>query len=440
MRRILYIIGGIIVVLILLGTVGRFAGWFGGGSNGLAVQAEEAEARTITQTVTAFGRAQPEVEVNISPDVAGEIVELNVREGDRVERGDLLVRLRPDNYQAQLERNEADVAQARATLSEREADSLQARLEYDRQQRLYERDVIPASEFEATESQYKQAVARLQAARYQVQSAMATLRDAREQLDKTNIYAPMSGTVSKLEVELGERVVGTSQMEGTNMMTIARLDQMELEVDVNENDVVNVSDGDTARIEVDSYPDASFRGAVTEIANSARISGEGTQEQVTNFPVTVRFLDPHNEEPEEVLTGPDGGIASPEEAVPADPTPVIRPGMSGAVEISTQTVENVVSVPIQAVTVREVQNSDGQRRERGRDNNMRRVVFVAEGDSVRMAEVATGIADDAYIEIKSGINVGDQVVTGPYSAISRELADGSRIRIEEPRGPHTASR
>lgn len=441
MRRILYIVGGLILTLILLGTAGRFMGWFGGGTDGVGVQAEAAEERTITQVVTAFGRAQPEVEVTISPDVAGEIVELNVREGAHVSRGDLLLRLRPDNYQAQLERNEAEVAQARANLSEREADSLQTRQEYNRQRQLYEREVIPQSEFEAAESAYNQAVARLQAARYQVQSAMATLRDAREQLEKTNIYAPMSGTVSKLDVELGERVVGTSQMEGTEMMRIARLEQMEMEVDINENDVVNVSPGDTARVEIDAYPDRSFRGAVTEIANSARVSGEGTQEQVTNFPVKIRLLDAHNEDAGTVMTGPEGGIATEEDATPNTPAPVIRPGMSGAVDISTQTVENAVSVPIQAVTVRNV-NDDNSTSQRRSSEAMRRVVFVADGDTARVREVDTGIADDAFIEVQAGLEPGQQVVTGPYSAVSRELEDGMAITIEEPQGPgrRTASR
>ncbi|MES3628902.1 MAG: efflux RND transporter periplasmic adaptor subunit [Longimonas sp.] len=441
MRRIFYIIGGIILVLILLGTAGRFMGWFGGGADGIAVQAENADERTITQVVTAFGRAQPEVEVTISPDVAGEIVELNVREGAQVSQGDLLVRLRPDNYQAQLERTQAEVARARANLAEREADSLQVRLEYDRQKRLFERDVIPQSEYEAAESRYKQAVARLQGARYQVQSAMATLRDAREQLEKTNIYAPMSGTISKLDVELGERVVGTSQMQGTEMMRIARLNQMEMEVDINENDVVNVSPGDTARIEIDAHPDRTFRGTVTEIANSARVSGEGTQEQVTNFPVKIRLLDAHNEDAGEVMTGPEGGIATAEDGEPVTPAPVIRPGMSGSVDISTRTVENVISVPIQAVTVRNMDDEEGGGRRSA--DRMRRVVFVAEGDSAHVRAVDTGIADDTYIEVRSGLSAGERVVTGPYSAVSRELNDGSLITIEEsPRqgGRRTASR
>ena len=417
-------------------------GWFGTGEDGLTVQAESAESRTITQVVTAFGRAQPEVEVNISPDVSGEIVELNVQEGAQVQEGDVLLRLRPDTYEAQLERTRAEVNRAQASLAEREADSLQTRLQFERQQRLYEREVIPESEFQAAESAYKQAVARLQAARFQVQSATASLRDAREQLQKTTIYAPMSGTVSKLDVELGERVVGTSQMAGTEMMRIARLEQMEMEVDINENDVVNVSLGDTARVEVDAYPDRSFRGTVTEIANSARVSGEGTQEQVTNFPVKVRLLDAHNEEAGTVMTGAEGGISTAEDGTPRRPTPVIRPGMSGAVDISTRTVEDAVSVPIQAVTVRNVGDSADDADQRSSES-MRRVVFIADEDTARVREVDTGIADDAFIEVRTGLEAGERVVTGPYSAISRALKDGAAITIEErpnSSGTRTASR
>ena len=442
MRRTLYFVGGLLLILILLGTAGRFMGWFGGGSEGVAVQAEAAEARTITQVVTAFGRAQPEVEVTISPDVSGEIVELNVQEGANVQEGDVLLRLRPDTYEAQLERTRAELNRAQASLAEREADSLQTRLEFERQQRLYEREVIPESDYQAAESAYKQAVARLQAARFQVQSAMASLRDAREQLQKTTIYAPMSGTVSKLDVELGERVVGTSQMAGTEMMRIARLEQMEMEVDINENDVVNVSLGDTARVEVDAYPDRSFRGTVTEIANSARVSGEGTQEQVTNFPVKIRLLDAHNEQAGTVMTGPEGGISTAEDGTPNQPAPVIRPGMSGAVDISTHTVQDAVSVPIQAVTVRNLNEDEESDSERRGEESMRRVVFIADSDTARVRQVDTGIADDAFIQVRSGLEAGERVVTGPYSAVSRELEDGTAITITERPGPgaRTASR
>ena len=431
-RRVLYGLGGLVVVLALLGGAGWGLGWFGGGAPGVSVETETAQQRSITQTVTAFGRSQPEVEVTISPDVSGEIVALPVQEGDVVQEGDLLARLRPDDYQAQLKRQEATVAQQRATLAERKADSVQARQTYERQNALFEKGVIPESEFEDAHASYQQAVARLEAARFQVESAEASLQDAREQLEKTRLYAPMNGTVSRLDVEIGERVVGTQQRAGTEMMRIARLDQMELEVDVNEGDVVNVASRDTADIEFDAYPDQSFEGRVTEIANSARIENEGSQNEVTNFPVTIRVLGDPNTGP---AGGGEGGVSRPEVPRADEEAPVVRPGMSGSVEIYTETVDDAVAVPIQAVTVRDFadvgpaadstsSSADAQ------EEDLRKVVFVAEADTARMVEVTTGIADDTHIEVHSGLEGGETVITGPYSAVSRALAPGTKIRTD----------
>ena len=411
-------------------------GWIGGGDPGLEVQTAPAETRTITQVVTAFGRAQPEVEVTISPDVSGEIIELPVQEGDAVRQGDLLARLDPENYRAQVEQAQAQVSQAKASLAERRADSLQARLDYDRQKKLYESDAISQSEFQQAKTAYQQAVARLESARFQVESAQAGLREATERLSKTEIYAPMDGTVSKLNVETGERVVGTNQMAGTEMMKVARLDQMEIQVDVNENDVVNVAMRDSAAVEVDAYPDRSFQGVVTEIANSARIENQGSQEQVTNFPVKVRVLESRGGEGSDTA---QGGVQRPE--VPGadpDPGPVLRPGMSGTVDIFTQTVDRAVAVPIQAVTVRDfnaVRSDTSSAKESANESpssgeDLRKVVFVAQADTARMVEVSTGISDDTHIEIRSGLSGGEQVITGPYSAVSRELEPGMKIRVD----------
>lgn len=429
-RRILYSIGGLLLVLLLVGGIGWRVGWFGGGEAGIRVETETATQRSITQVVTAFGRSQPEVEVSISPDVSGEIVALPVQEGDRVQKGDLLVELRPDDYRAQVKNQEALVAQQRATLAERRADSLQARRTYERQQKLYEKGVVSESEFEDAQSSYQQAVARVEAAQYQVESAEANLQDAREQLQKTRLFAPMDGTVSRLDVEVGERVVGTQERAGTEMMRIAKLDRMELEVDVNEGDVVNVANRDTATIEFDAYPNRSFRGRVTEIANSARIENEGSQNEVTNFPVTIRVLD----DPNTGLAGEDpGGVSRPEVPREQGTVPVLRPGMSGSVDIYTETIEDAVAVPIQAVTVRDFNavrtGADTTSREVDpTEEDLREVVFVAEADTARMVEVATGIADDTHIEVQSGLDGGETVVTGPYSAVSRELQPGSKIR------------
>ncbi|MDQ7041699.1 MAG: efflux RND transporter periplasmic adaptor subunit [Rhodothermus sp.] len=437
-RRLLIILVIMIGLLVVIGVGGRVLGLFRQ-ETGIAVEVAKAERRTITQVVTASGRVQPEIEVTISPDVSGEIVELPVREGDRVERGQLLARIRPDFYEAQVQQAAAGVAQARATLKQREADLLRAEAEFKRQRALFEKQAISASDFEAARTQYEVAKAALEAARYAVESAEARLREAREQLAKTVIYAPMGGIVSKLNVELGERVVGTSQMAGTEMMRIARLDQMELEVEVNENDVVNVSVGDTATIHIDAYPAYTFRGVVTEIANSARIINQGTQEQVTNFPVKVRILGTV------ALPGTEPSAVAQAEEVPvgAEVLPPLRPGMSGTVDIYTKTVFDAVAVPIQAVTVRDfnrVRPADGMAPADTVNNplalkeDLRKVVFLVENGRAKMVEVETGISDDTYIEIISGLQGGETVIIGPYRAVSQTLRPGMAVRIQQP-GP-----
>ena len=442
-RRILKWTFGILAILVLLGIVGFSTGLLGGGDDTLAVDTEESSLRTITQVVTASGSMQPEVQVKISSDVSGEIIELRVREGDTVEQGDLLARLRPDTYVAQVERAEANVAQNQASLSERRADVLRAENTLNRQQQLYERQVISESDLEDAQTAYRVAESRLEAAQFAVQSAEASLDEAEEDLQKTRIFAPMTGTVSKLDVELGERVVGTGMQAGTEMMRISRLNQMELEIDVNENDVINVSLGDTAAIEVDAYPEQFFRGTVTEIANTARVTGQGTQDQVTNFPVKIRVLDPHNENSSTSGTAADVEIDDGEGtlATPSLSTN-FRPGMTGTVDIFTQTVADVVSVPIQAVTVRDFNQINGdaadstkQANGAGQDSaeDLRRVVFIVEDGIAQVRQVETGIADDTHIHIREGLTEGLQVVTGPYSAVSRELAPEREVRVRENR-------
>lgn len=458
-KRIVYIIIALVVVLVILGVIAGAAGWIGGGSDGIAVETAPAETRTLTQVVTASGKVQPEVEVVISPDVSGEIIQLTVREGDQVQKGGLLARIKPDFYAAQVEQAEAGVMQSKANEAQRRADMLNAKAELQRQKDLYEKEAVSASAFEQAQTQYEVAKAAHEAAQYAVQSAEAQLREMRENLSKTAIYAPMTGTVSKLDVEAGERVVGTGQMQGTEMMRIARLDQMELEIDVNENDVVNVALGDTAAIEVDAYPEQPFRGVVTEIANSARIEGQGTQEQVTNFPVKIRILDPHNVESR--IGAADQGAQALTEEIPPPETqyPNFRPGMSGTVDIFTQTVIDVVAVPIQAVTVRDfnqVQPGDGT--DDGDDEaaateddqpdeaaeeapprgpaveDLRKVVFlVSEDDTAQMVEVETGISDDTHIQVKSGLEGGETVIIGPYRAVSRSLSPGDEVEIDNKR-------
>ncbi len=436
-RTLLVWAGGIIGILIILGVAGKMAGVFGGGNKGVEVETEQASMRKITQVVTASGKVQPEVEIKISPDVSGEIIDLRVREGDQVRQGDLLARIRPDFYTAQVEQAQAGVLQAQAALAQRKADLLRSKTEVDRQNELFDRKVIAEADAQSARTAYDVAKAAYDAAEYAVQSAQARLRETQEQLNKTSIYAPMTGTISQLNVEYGERVVGTSQMAGTEMMRVALLDRMEIEVDVNENDVINVHVGDTASVDIDAYPDGAFVGVVTEIANSARISGLGTQDQVTNFPVKVRIV------------GADGRAVS--EGVNTASTEVppgrrrnalLRPGMTGTVDIFTETVGDAVAVPIQAVTMRDFSkfpkeeasgNDEGVQpevTERPRED-LRKMVFVIREGKAEPREVETGIADDTYIEVTMGIAGGDTVIIGPYSAVSRALEPGGDVRIKK---------
>ncbi len=443
-RTILIFIALAVILLVILGLVGRQLG----GPDAMRVEIVDAEIRTVTQTVTASGRVQPEVEIVISPDVSGEIVQLPVVEGQQVQRGELLARIKSDFYEAQVEQAEAQLSQTKANLAQQEANLLLREQTLDRQRQLYEAQVISLDQFEQSDTQYKIALSDLDAAKFTVESAQARLRESREQLRKTALYAPMSGTISQLNIELGERVTGNELQAGTTVMTVARLDQMELEVEVSENDVVNVSLGDTASIEVDAYPDRLFKGVVTEIANSARLQGSTFQEQVTNFPVKIRILDPHNAEAREMGMA-DAGIVGETPAV--EDYPSFRPGMSGTVDIFTNTVHNVLTIPIQAVTVRDFTAIERARQKREAAENedtdstetdgeevnsdfqdmeedLRRVVFVVDDEmKVGVIVVETGISDDQFIEIQTGLQEGSRVVNGPYSAVSRELSDGDLV-------------
>jgi HlyD family secretion protein len=458
-RKLVYVLIGVVVLAGVLGGL-RAAGVFGEKDEAIVVETADIERRAITQTVTASGKIQPETEVKISPDVPGEIVALPVIEGDQVEKGELLVRIRQDDYIAQVERGEASVLQSKAMLAQRRADLLNAELELQRQKELFEKQAVSESEYQRAQTQFDVATAAFEAAEYSVKSSEAQLKEMREQLAKTAIYAPMSGTISMLEVELGERVVGTSQMAGTEMMRVAKLDQMEIEVDVNENDVVNVSMNDSARIEVDAYPEREFRGIVTEIANSARVTGAGTQEQVTNFPVKIRIVDPHNLDATHLVPTPRG-VRS-EEVPPAiEETPNFRPGMSGTVDVFTETIADAIVIPIQAVTVRDFNirseantspdagpgESEPPVREAESTElvddtpaveDLRKVVFVMVEGKAKRIEVETGISDDTHIEIKSGLTGTEKVIIGPYSAVSRQLEDDATVRLEERKTPRSA--
>lgn len=436
-KKTFIILGVILLLLISAGALARTMGWLES-EVGLQVEATETERRIITQLVSSSGILRPEVEVILTPDVSGEIIELTIKEGDFVNQGDLLLRIRPDLYQARIDETQAILLNSKAREQQARAGMLRSRLNFEKQKELYERNLIHEMEYVTAETQYEADYANYQAAQFSVQSTEAQLRRAQEELRQTVILAPMTGTISKLNVERGERVVGSVQMAGTEILRIARMEQMEVEVRVNENDIVKVAVGDTARVLVDAYPGRNIQGIVTEIANSAIRRGEGTTEQVSEYVVKIRVLTEHN------LAERASNLrrqASEEVSLEAR-APYLKPGMSAAVDIETQTVVNVVAVPIQAVTVRDfallkkqsesadsvgtelVADVPGVKRE-----DIRRVVFIIADGKAEMVEVETGINDDQFIQILRGLDENVQIVTGSYRILSRQLKDGDAVRV-----------
>ncbi|MGB3777219.1 MAG: efflux RND transporter periplasmic adaptor subunit [Tunicatimonas sp.] len=430
-RSPLLIIAIVVAVLLLLLFVARRLEWIGT-KQAIEITLATAAPQTIVERVSASGTVQPVVEVKISPEVPGEIIELNVEEGDSVQQDQLLVRIRPDNFESVLSRTQASLNQQRANLSQMQAAqaSSQARLtqaqaNYDRNKKLYDDQVISDADFEQTESNYQVALQEVesakqnvQAARYGIRSAQATVDEARENLSLTSIFAPVSGIVSKLDVEQGERVVGTSQMAGTEMLRIADLNQMEVRVDVNENDIIRVNIGDTAVVDVDaySYSDKEFAGVVTAIANTANT--KVTEEAVTEFEVRIRLL---NESYQDLLDE--------QQSYP------FRPGMTASVDIITQRKENVLAVPLSAVTTRprdSTEQTTAEPTSLADQETTDEVVFRYQSENtVSKVVVETGISDYENIEILSGLSEGDRVVSGPYVAVSRELDDGKEVEEAE---------
>lgn len=384
------------------------------------VVVEKAENRTIVESISANGKIQPEIEVKISPEVSGEIIELHIKEGDKVTKGQLLCRIKPDTYVSIRERAQAAVNSSKARLTQVQAQQNQSEQTYNRNKLLFEQKAISESDYENAKTSLDMAKADVKAALFNVESAEASLKEANENLFKTTIYAPMSGIISKLGIELGERVVGTAQMAGTEILRIADLARMEARVSVNENDIVRVKLNDTTLIYVDAYPDQIFKGLVTQIANSASVSGVAT-EQVTTFEVRIFLLDKSYNH----LIKPN------------QPNP-FRPGMSTTVDIQTMTKANILTIPIQAVTTRpdttsaskilptEEKSTDGV--DKKVKANLKEVVFVAVGDTAKMVFVTTGIQDNRYIEITKGITTDDEVIVAPFSAISRKLENKKLVK------------
>src|SRR5438067_1576398 len=429
-RRRRYILIGI-GALILLWIVGAIIA--SKREKPIPVTTEKATKRTIVQLVSATGKVQPETEVKISPEVAGEIIDLPVIDGAQVKKGDLLVRVRPDSYKALLEQQEAAISAAKATNLQQKATMMKTEQDLKRADDMYNKKTISIQEYNTAQAAYDVAKSTYESSQHEIERAEAGSSQARDQLSKTTIYSPIDGMITVLNSKLGERVVATNQFAGTEVMRVADPAHMEARVDVNENDVVTVKIGDQASVKIDAYRDRRFRGTVQQIANTGKTTGAGTQEEVTNFEVKIR-IDDHDVS--------------------------LRPGLSCTAEIETDLVKDVVAVPMQSVTIRtgdsnespdeiEKKKTKAAQRDKGDSSaevtserqekqmkkeereKLTKVVFLKKDNKASMVKVTTGIADDSYIEIKSGINPGDEVISGSYSAISRKLKEGAKIVIDK---------
>jgi HlyD family secretion protein len=427
-RYIIFSVVGLILVWIIVGSI------MGKREKPIQVTTEKAVRKTIVQTVSATGKIQPEVEVKISPEVAGEIIDLPVADGKVVKKGDLLVKIKPDSYKALVEQQEAAISSAKAMNLQAKATLLKTEQDLKRAKDLFNKKMIAESEMTAAQAAHDVASSTYESTQHEIERAEAGSSQARDQLSKTTIYSPIDGTITVLNSKLGERVVATNQFAGTEVMRVADLNSMQAQVDVNENDVVNVKLGDKAIVTIDAYGDRKFHGTVVEIANTGKTTGTGTQEEVTNFEVKT-----HIDENDVKL----------------------RPGMSCTAEIQTNMVKDVVAVPMQSVTIRtgdsnlspeEIekkkqkqaatdkgdnaaeftnQKLEKQTEKAEREKITKGVFTMGKDGKAHWAKVTTGIADDTYMEIKTGVQPGDDVISGSYSAISRKLKDGAKVEIEK---------
>jgi HlyD family secretion protein len=424
---------------IIIGVVGFFVLWLivsillSKREKPIPVTTEKAVRKTILQIVSATGKVQPETEVKISPEVAGEIIDLPVEDGKGVNKGDLLVRIKPDSYKALLEQQEAAISAAKATNLQQKATMLKTEQDIKRAEDMYAKKTISVQEYNAAQAAYDVAKNTYESSLHEIERAQAGSSQARDQLSKTTVYSPIDGTVTILNSKLGERIVATGQFAGTEVMRVADLGHMEARVDVNENDVVNVKGGDKANVKIDAYGDRKFHGTVYQIANTGKTTGAGTQEEVTNFEVKIR-IDDHDV--------------------------TLKPGLSCTADIETSMVKDAVAVPMQAVTIRtgdsnlspeeiEKKKQKTAQRDKG-DNNaeyvnerqekatqreerekLAKVVFLKKGSKAQSVKVTTGISDDTYMEIKTGVQPGDEVISGSYSAISRKLKDGAKVAYDK---------
>lgn len=439
-KLVYWLIGALLVVIIFL-VVGKSAGWIGK-PNEMEVQLAKAQRVTIIEKVSASGTVQPVTEVKIAPEVSGEIIDLLVEEGDSVKRGQLLVKIRPDTWESQLQRAQAALSQQRANLAQAEANLnaarasfIRAEQEFERQKKLWDEKVISEADWQMANQNYTIAKTEVtaaekgvEAARYIIRSTEASLREAQENYRKTSVVAPMDGIVSKLIVRKGERVVGTATMAGTEMLRIADLNVMEVRVDVNENDIVRVALGDTAIIDVDAYAstDKEFKGVVTLIANTAK--DKTSADAITEFEVRILILD-----------------SSYRDLVEAGNRFPFRPGMTANADIITTRKDDVLAVPLAAVTTRNANQLNGDNAQDGPPNRNasqgpnankpasapeepKTVIFVNDNGTAKMMEVKTGISDYDNIEILSDLSDSTEVITGPFLVVSNRIKDGDKIQ------------
>ncbi len=426
-RNIFIGVGAMLLLLIIAGIINAKR------EKPIPVTTEKAVRKTILQTVSATGKVQPETEVKISPEVAGEIIELPVQDGMAVKKGDLLVKIKPDSYKALVEQQEAAISAAKATNLQQKATMMKTEQDFKRAEDLFNKKLISVQEYNAAQAAYDVAKNTYESSVHEIERAQAGSSQARDQLSKTTVYSPIDGKVTILNSKLGERMVATGQFAGTEVMRVADLAHMEARVDVNENDVVKVKVGDKASVKIDAYGERKFKGTVQQIANTGKTTGAGTQEEVTNFEVKIRIE--------------DRDVA-------------LRPSLSCTADIETNMVKDVVAVPMQSVTIRtgdsnlspeEIEKGKQKAAARDKGDNsaevtsdrlekqaqkeerekLAKVVFLKNGNKAHMVKVTTGIADDSYMEIKSGIKPGDEVISGSYSAISRKLKDGAKVVIEK---------
>ena len=424
---------------IIIGAVGFFVLWLivsialSKREKPIPVTTEKAVRKTIVQTVSATGKVQPETEIKISPEVAGEIIELPVTDGMKVKKGDLLVRVKPDSYKALLEQQEAAISTAKATNLQQKATMVRTEQDLKRADEMFAKKTISIQEYNAAQAAADVSKNTYESSVHEIERAQAASSQARDQLSKTTIYSPLEGTVTLLNSKLGERLVATGQFAGTEVMRVADLSKMQAVIDVNENDVPNVKVGDTANVKIDAYGDRKFKGTVAQIGNTGKTTGAGSQEEVTNFEVKINL---------------DRGDV------------LLRPGLSCTADIETNIVKDAVAVPMQAVTIRtgesnlspeEIEkrklktaardkadnNADyvNERQEKAAQKEEReklsKVVFLEKGGKAQSVKVATGISDDTYMEIKNGVQAGDEIISGSYSAISRKLKDGAKVSYDK---------